>query len=124
MDVLTYCTLAILATQRLLKNFGDILIVGLNSDTSVRILKGKNRPINIQIDRASLLSALRVVDYVVIFEDTSPYKLIKSIDPHILVKGGDYEGKQVIGEDIVDELKIVKLIKGRSTSSTIQKIRE
>ena len=106
------------------KKFGDVLIIGLNSDTSVKILKGKNRPINIQMDRAALLSALRVVDYVVIFEDTSPYELIKSINPHILVKGGDYEGKQVIGEDIVDELKIVKLIKGRSTSNTIQKIRE
>jgi D-beta-D-heptose 7-phosphate kinase / D-beta-D-heptose 1-phosphate adenosyltransferase len=104
------------------RNCGDILIIGLNSDASVKNLKGVDRPINNQLDRAILLLALRTVDYVVIFDDISPYKLIQLTKPHVLVKGGDYEGKKVIGADLVDELKIVKFIKGKSTSNTIKKI--
>jgi D-beta-D-heptose 7-phosphate kinase / D-beta-D-heptose 1-phosphate adenosyltransferase len=106
------------------KNFGDILILGLNSDRSVTSLKGKNRPINIQADRAYLLSALEVVDYVVIFDEDTPYELIKSIKPHILVKGGDYKGQEVVGEDIVNELKLVEFIDGKSTTQTIEKIKQ
>ena len=83
------------------KDYGDVLILGLNSDKSVTKLKGKNRPINSELDRAYILSALEVVDYVVIFEDDTPYQLIKSIEPDTLVKGGDYKNKKVIGEDIV-----------------------
>jgi len=77
------------------KSYGDVLILGLNSDKSVTALKGKGRPINIQIDRAYILAALEAVDYVVIFDEDTPYNLIKAIKPHILVKGGDYEGKDV-----------------------------
>ena len=106
------------------KNFGDILIVGLNSDQSVTSLKGQDRPINIQADRAYILAALEVVDYVVIFNEDTPYELIKSIQPHILVKGGDYQGQEVVGEDIANELKLVKFIDGKSSTQTIEKIKQ
>ena len=105
------------------QKLGDLLILGINSDRSVKSLKGQNRPINSQEDRANILAALKVVDYVVIFDEDSPYNLIKAINPNILVKGGDYEDKKVIGEDIVNELKIIKLINGKSTTNTIEKIK-
>ena len=106
------------------KNFGDILILGLNSDRSVTSLKGKGRPINLEADRAYILAALEVVDYVVIFDEDTPYELIKSIEPHILVKGGDYEGKEVVGQDIADELKLVEFVHGKSSTRTIEKIKQ
>jgi len=106
------------------KSLGDILIIGLNSDKSVSSLKGKNRPINSEGDRAYLLAALEVVDYVVVFKEETPFNLINIIKPHTLVKGGDYKGKKVIGDDIVKELIIVPLIEGRSTSNIIRKIGE
>ena len=106
------------------KSYGDILILGLNSDRSVTALKGKNRPINAQLDRAYILAALEAVDYVVVFDEDTPYDLIKAIKPHILVKGGDYEGKQVIGQDIADELKLVQFVDGKSTTKTIEKIQQ
>jgi D-beta-D-heptose 7-phosphate kinase / D-beta-D-heptose 1-phosphate adenosyltransferase len=106
------------------KNFGDILILGLNSDRSVTALKGKERPINLQEDRAYIMAALEVVDYVVIFDEDTPYELIKSIEPHILVKGGDYKGKEVVGQDIVDELKLVEFVDGKSSTQTIKKIKQ
>ena len=104
------------------KSFGDVLILGLNSDNSIRRIKGENRPINTEIDRAYILASLEVVDYLVIFDQDTPYELIKLIKPDILVKGGDYEGKKVIGQDIAKELIIVKLINGKSTTKTIEKI--
>ena len=73
------------------KSYGDVLILGLNSDRSVSALKGEGRPINSQVDRAYIVAALEVVDYVVIFDEDTPYKLIKAVKPHILVKGGDYK---------------------------------
>ena len=106
------------------KSFGDVLIIGLNSDRSVTALKGEGRPINVQMDRAYILAALEVVDYVVIFDEDTPYKLIKAIKPHTLVKGGDYEGKEVIGQDIADELKLVKFLNGKSSTQTIEKIQK
>jgi D-beta-D-heptose 7-phosphate kinase/D-beta-D-heptose 1-phosphate adenosyltransferase len=106
------------------KSFGDVLILGLNSDRSVTALKGEGRPINIQIDRAYILAALESVDYVVIFDDDTPYDLIKAVKPHVLVKGGDYGGKEVIGQDIVDELKLVQFVDGKSTTRTIEKIQK
>ena len=106
------------------KKFGDILVVGVNSDRSVAALKGKNRPINSEIDRAYIIAALEVVDYVVIFNDDTPYNLIKSIKPDILVKGGDYEGKDVVGKNLAGQLKIVKYIKNKSTTKTIHKIQQ
>ena len=104
------------------KSFGDILIVGLNSDASVSRLKGPSRPVNIAEDRAYLLAALEAVDFVVPFEDDTPYELIKMIAPDVLVKGGDYEGKTVVGTEFSGELKLVDFVDGKSTTKTIQKI--
>ena len=87
-------------------------------------LKGTGRPINTQIDRAYILAALEVVDYVVIFEEDTPYNLISSIKPDTLVKGGDYKNKDVVGQNIVNELKLVEFIDGKSTTQTISKIQE
>ena len=104
------------------KSYGDILILGLNADSSVRKLKGPTRPINNQDDRAYILASLESVDYVVIFEEETPYELIKLIQPHVLVKGGDYEGKDVVGQDIAQELRLVQFVNGKSTSKIIQRI--
>jgi len=106
------------------KSYGDILILGLNSDRSVTALKGEGRPINMQMDRAYILAALEAVDYVVVFDDDTPYDLIRTIKPHILVKGGDYKGKEVVGQDIADELKLVQFVDGKSTTKTIEKIQK
>ena len=106
------------------KSYGDILILGLNSDRSVTALKGEGRPINMQMDRAYILAALEAVDYVVVFDDDTPYDLIRSIKPHVLVKGGDYKGKEVVGQDIADELKLVQFVDGKSTTKTIEKIQK
>ncbi len=106
------------------KSFGDVLIVGLNSDSSVSSIKGQGRPINKEIDRAYILAALEAVDYVTVFDEDTPYNLIKAIKPHTLVKGEDYKGKEVVGEDIVDELKLVKFVNGKSSTLTIEKIRQ
>lgn len=105
------------------KSFGDVLIVGLNSDASVSRLKGPLRPINIAEDRAYLLAALEAVDFVVPFEEDTPYELIKMIKPDTLVKGGDYEGKSVVGTEFALELKLVDFVDGKSTTKTIQKIK-
>lgn len=104
------------------KSFGDILIVGLNSDASVSRLKGPTRPVNIAEDRAYLLAALEAVDFVVAFEEDTPYELIKMIAPDVLVKGGDYEGKAVVGTEFAKELKLVDFVDGKSTTKTIEKI--
>lgn len=106
------------------KNHGDILIVGLNSDKSTKILKGDNRPINNEDDRAYILSAINAVDYVVIFDEETPFNLIKAINPDILIKGSDYNGKTISGEDIVKEVKLVDFIKGKSTTNIINKIQK
>lgn len=106
------------------KSFGDILIVGLNADSSVRDLKGPERPINPEYDRAYLLAALEVVDYVVIFSEETPHDLIKMIQPDVLVKGGDYEGKEVVGTEFAKELKLVDFVDGKSTTRTIERIKK
>ncbi len=106
------------------KSFGDVLIVGLNSDSSVRKLKGPERPVNTQEDRAYILAALESVDYVTIFEEETPYELIRMIEPDVLVKGGDYEGKDVVGSDITGEVRLVEFVEGRSTTSLIEKMRK
>ncbi len=106
------------------KSFGDVLILGLNSDASVKRLKGETRPINTQDDRAYILSALECVDYVVIFDEDTPYELIKLVQPDILVKGADYEGKEVVGSDIAKETKLVTFVDGKSTTKTIEKIQK
>lgn len=109
-------------------DLGDILIVGLNSDNSVRKLKGSNRPINDQNSRINVLSSMFFIDAVVIFDETTPYKLIENIEPHILVKGGDYKENEVVGYDLVTKnggkVVILDLIPGYSTSLIEQKIIE
>ena len=104
------------------KSFGDILIVGLNSDASVSRLKGPSRPVNIAQDRAYILAALEAVDFVVPFSEDTPYELIKMIQPDVLVKGGDYEGKEVVGTEFAGELRLVDFVDGKSTTRTIEKI--
>ena len=104
------------------KSYGDVLILGLNSDESVRELKGPSRPINNEDDRAFVLAALESVDYVVKFTEDTPYELIKIVEPDVLVKGGDYEGKEVVGSDIANEVKLVQFVDGKSTTKTIEKI--
>ena len=104
------------------KELGDILILGLNSDESIRRLKGKDRPINNLEDRAFLVGALESVDFVVPFEEDTPYELIKLVQPHILVKGADYRGKEVVGSDIADEVVLIDFVEGKSTTGLIEKI--
>jgi len=104
------------------KELGDILILGLNSDESISRLKGENRPINNLEDRAFLTAALESVDYVIPFTEDTPYELIKNIMPHILVKGADYEGKEVVGSDIADEVILIDFVEGKSTSGILKKI--
>ena len=106
------------------RSFGDVLIVGVNADASVSRLKGPTRPVNTQDDRAQILAALKSVDFVVIFEQDTPYELIELVRPDVLVKGGDYRNQSVVGQDIAGELKIVDFIDGKSTTKTIQKIAE
>ncbi len=106
------------------KSFGDVLIVGLNSDDSVRRLKGETRPVNPEYDRAYLLAALEAVDYVSIFDEDTPLELIRIVRPDILVKGGDYRGKEVVGREIAGELRLVDFVEGRSSSGIIRKIND
>ncbi len=105
------------------KSFGDILVVGLNSDRSVRKLKGAGRPILPQKDRARLLAALAMVDYVVIFDEDTPRELLSRIRPQILVKGSDYAYREIVGREVVQEVKTVPLVKGKSSSQIIAMIR-
>ncbi|MRJ06210.1 MAG: D-glycero-beta-D-manno-heptose 1-phosphate adenylyltransferase [Epsilonproteobacteria bacterium] len=106
------------------KKLGDVLIVGLNSDESVKRLKGEKRPINPQYQRAYLLASLEVVDFVVIFEEDTPEQLIKIVTPDILVKGGDYRNKKIVGADIAKEVKLIEFVEGESTTSIITRILE
>ena len=99
-----------------------ILIVGLNSDSSIRRIKGPQRPIIGQKSRAAVLAALESVDFVVIFNEDTPFKIISALKPDILVKGADWKGKSVIGEDLVKRLEFIKYIKGYSTTNIIEKI--
>lgn len=105
---------------------GDILVVGLNSDSSVRAVKGESRPIVPQNERAEVLSALSSVDRIVIFNDPTPIRLIKAIKPDILAKGADWAAKDIVGGDIVREnggkIARITLVKGRSTTNIIKKI--
>ena len=105
---------------------GDILVVGLNNDDSVKRLKGVDRPVNSEKDRAELLTALGFVDYVVVFDEDTPYNLIKAIQPDVLVKGGDYKPEDVVGKDIVESrggiVQILPFVEGKSTTGIINKI--
>lgn len=107
-------------------DMGDILIIGLNTDNSVKRLKGESRPVNDQHARALLLAALSFVNAVTLFDEDTPYNLIKTVMPDVLVKGGDYKTEDIVGHDIVEAnggtVVTIPLTKGYSTTGTIGKI--
>ena len=108
------------------RNHGDALIIGLNSDASVRAIKGPNRPIQSEIDRAHLLASLRCTDAVAIFDEETPLELIRFLVPDTLVKGADYSRDTIVGADIVEErggrVLTIPLAEGRSTTSIVDRI--
>jgi rfaE bifunctional protein nucleotidyltransferase chain/domain len=105
---------------------GDLLVVGLNSDASVKRLKGPTRPVVQEDDRAFVLAGLRAVDYVCVFEEDTPYELIRAVVPDILVKGGDWAIENVVGRDIVEaaggKVQTISFVDGRSTTNIIKRI--
>lgn len=107
---------------------GDLLVVGLNSDASVRRLKGPERPVRAEVDRAYVLAALAMVDAVVIFPEDTPIELVKALRPDVLVKGGDYTEATIVGAPEVrswgGDVVVVPLTAGQSTTSIIQKLRD
>ncbi|MBK7843772.1 MAG: D-glycero-beta-D-manno-heptose 1-phosphate adenylyltransferase [Bdellovibrionales bacterium] len=108
------------------KSLGDILVLGLNSDMSVRNLKGESRPIQNELDRGEILAALACVDYVIIFSEETPLRLIEAVRPDILVKGGDWPIERIVGAETVlkrgGEVRTLQFVSGRSTSSIMEKI--
>jgi D-beta-D-heptose 7-phosphate kinase/D-beta-D-heptose 1-phosphate adenosyltransferase len=106
------------------KKLGDILIIGLNSDSSVKRLKGAERPIKEEDERALILSSMEFIDYVVTFEEDTPYETIKKIKPDILVKGGDYDIENIVGREFAKETKTIPFVDGYSTTSTINKMKQ
>lgn len=106
------------------KRLGDVLIVGLNSDASVKRLKGESRPVNSEFQRACMLAAFYFVDFVVIFDEDTPLELISFLKPDILVKGADYKDKLVVGADIVSRVELIDFEEGFSTSKIIEKIKD
>jgi len=110
------------------KSCGDILVIGVNTDESVKRLKGSQRPIVQEFDRARVLAALGFVDVITLFDDETPLKLISESMPDVLVKGSDYKIENIVGADLViengGEVKTIDFVEGYSTSSTISKIRE
>jgi D-beta-D-heptose 7-phosphate kinase/D-beta-D-heptose 1-phosphate adenosyltransferase len=101
------------------KSLGDKLVVGINSDASVKRLKGEDRPINNAVKRVRQLEILPWVDRVVLFSDDTPYELIKKLKPNIIVKGGDYTVEQVVGHDLAD-VHLVPTVEGYSTTQIIE----
>jgi len=110
------------------RSFGDYLLVGLNSDRSVRALKGPNRPVQGELARAQVVAALASVDYVVLFDEDTPLRLIQELVPDVLVKGGDYTPATVVGRDVVEKaggrVQVVPLIPGFSSSQITERIRQ
>jgi len=107
-----------------LKKGNRILVVGLNSDASIRRIKGKDRPINSQSQRARVLAALACVDYIAIFGSDTPYQLIKAVKPDVLIKGADWKGKEVVGSDIAKKVELIKYQMGHSTTNLIKKMKK
>jgi len=109
------------------KDLGDVLIIGLNTDLSVQRLKGESRPVVNEHARAMLLASLHFVDAVVLFDEDTPYELIKTIQPNILVKGSDYKEEDIVGYDIVKSnggsIKTIDFLEGYSTSLIIEKLK-
>jgi len=106
------------------KSFGDILIVGMNSDDSIRRIKGEKRPIVPESYRARVLVGLRAVDYVFIFTDDTPYEVIKTVKPHVLVKGADWELEKIVGREFAERVERIPFKYDISTTRIIEKIKE
>jgi D-beta-D-heptose 7-phosphate kinase/D-beta-D-heptose 1-phosphate adenosyltransferase len=110
------------------KAAGDILIVGMNSDRSVKSIKGSARPILPETDRVELIAAMEMVDYVVLFDESDPYQLIAAIKPNVLAKGGDWSADKIVGSDIVERnggrVAVIPYLKGFSTTEIIERIRK
>jgi D-beta-D-heptose 7-phosphate kinase/D-beta-D-heptose 1-phosphate adenosyltransferase len=108
------------------KSLGDLLVVGLNSDGSVRRLKGESRPINGEKERAFVLAALEFVDYIVVFEEDTPEKLIETVKPDVLVKGGDYQIENIVGADFVMQnggtVTTIPFVEGFSSTRIIEQL--
>jgi D-beta-D-heptose 7-phosphate kinase/D-beta-D-heptose 1-phosphate adenosyltransferase len=106
---------------------GDVVVVGLNSDSSVKIIKGPERPINNQHDRAVVLAALEMVDYITVFDEPDPLNLIKKVKPDVLVKGEDWTEKGVVGREFVEsyggKVALASLVEGKSSTATIEKMK-
>ena len=107
---------------------GEILIVGLNSDVSVKTIKGPDRPIMPEADRIELIAALEMVDYVVVYSEPDPYQIIAAIKPNVLVKGGDWSADEIVGADLVEQnggrVAVVPYLPGFSTTQIIERIRK
>jgi len=106
------------------RGLGDLLVVGVNTDESVRRIKGPGRPIVPLEQRMAVLAALEAVDYVVPFGEDTPYELLKALRPHVLVKGGDWRTEEVVGRDLVEEVRIVPYREGFSTTGLIEKVKK
>jgi len=110
------------------KALGDLLIVGLNSDVSVKTIKGPDRPIMPEADRIELIAALEMVDYVVAYDEPDPYRVIAAIQPNVLVKGGDWTPDKIIGRETVEArggtVKTIPLVPGVSTTAIVEKIKK
>ncbi len=108
------------------KELGDTLVIGLNTDESVRILKGENRPVKDEVTRAEILASLAVVNFVILFNEETPFELIQELKPDVLVKGGDYKTEEIVGYDIVSsyggKVCTIPFLEGFSSSSLIDKI--
>ena len=108
-------------------DLGDVLIIGLNTDSSVKRIKGPSRPVNDEKARAVVLAALEFVDAVIFFEEDTPYNLIKRVQPDVLVKGKDYKAEDIVGYDIVinkgGKVETIELVEGFSTTNTINKMK-
>jgi len=105
------------------KSCGDILVVGLNSDESIKRLKGESRPINLIDERSSILSLFDFIDYIIVFNDDTPLNIIKTLQPNIIVKGSDYTKENVVGKEYVDEIVLFDFIDNKSSSLVINKIK-
>jgi rfaE bifunctional protein nucleotidyltransferase chain/domain len=107
---------------------GDVLILGLNSDLSVKRLKGDNRPVNAEMQRALVLAGLSAVDYICIFAEDTPYELIKKVQPDVLVKGGDWQVSEIVGSDLVlangGLVKSLSFVEGLSSTNIIRRLKE
>jgi D-beta-D-heptose 7-phosphate kinase/D-beta-D-heptose 1-phosphate adenosyltransferase len=121
-DILHTGHISLLKECRELAGADGKVIVGLNSDRSVRRLKGENRPVNAQKDRKEMLESLRYVDEVIIFDEETPEMLLSILTPDVLVKGGDYALTDIIGKQYVKDVIIFPYVNGYSTTSTIKKI--